>query len=140
MAQECGARVCARAIVYAWRKSVAHQCVLVRHDCILMAQECGAKVWASLAPSGYCRVKIRWGKSIRWITEQVGVLQRHTLMCTHWPLVYTHSMPYGVASISRPLKIIGLFCKRALSHRLYSAKDAYNFKEPTSRSHPIVEG
>jgi len=30
---------------------------------------------------------------------------------------------YGVASISRLLKIIGLFCKRALQKRLYSAKE-----------------
>jgi len=36
------------------------------------------------------------------------------------------------------LKIIGLFCKRALLKRLYSAKESYNFKEPTDRSHPIA--
>ena len=33
--------------------------------------------------------------------------------------------------------MIGLFCKRALQKRLYSAKETYNFKEPTNRSHPI---
>jgi len=44
---------------------------------------------------------------------------------------------YGVASISRLLKIIGLSCKRALQKRLYSAKETYNFKEPTNRSHLI---
>ena len=37
-----------------------------------------------------------------------------------------------------PLKMIGLFCKRALSKRLYSAKDTCNFKEPTNRSHTII--
>ena len=37
----------------------------------------------------------------------------------------------------RHSKIIGLFCKRALLKRLYSAKKTYNFKEPTDRSHPI---
>ena len=47
----------------------------------------------------------------------------------------THT--YGVATISRLLKIIGLFCKRALWKRLYSAKETCNFKEPTNRSHPI---
>ena len=46
---------------------------------------------------------------------------------------------YGVAAISRLLKIIGLFCKRALHKSLYSAKETYNFKEPTSRSHPIYD-
>ena len=45
---------------------------------------------------------------------------------------------YGLATISRLLKIIGLFCKKTLSKRLYSAKETYNFKEPTNRSHPIV--
>ena len=45
---------------------------------------------------------------------------------------------YGVATISRLHKIICLFCKRALLKRLYSAKETYNFKEPTNRSHPIA--
>jgi len=45
---------------------------------------------------------------------------------------------YGVATISRLLKIIGLFCKRALEKRRYSAKETYHFKEPTTRSHPIL--
>ena len=45
---------------------------------------------------------------------------------------------YGVATISRLPKIIGLFCKRALKKRRYSAKETYNFKEPTNRSHPIL--
>ena len=31
-------------------------------------------------------------------------------------------------------KIIRLFCKRALPKRRYSAKETYNFKEPTNRS------
>ena len=48
-------------------------------------------------------------------------------------------MKYVVASISRLLKITGLFCKRALSKRLYPAKETYDFKEPTNRSHSIVE-
>jgi len=45
-----------------------------------------------------------------------------------------HGAWYGVA---RNLKSIGLFCKRALSNRRYSAKETYDFKEPTNRSHPI---
>jgi len=44
-----------------------------------------------------------------------------------------------VATISRLLKIIGLFYKRALQKRLYSAKETYNFEEPTNRSHPIPQ-
>jgi len=44
---------------------------------------------------------------------------------------------YGVAIISRLLKITCLFCKRALYKRRYSAKETYNFEEPTNCSHPI---
>ena len=47
------------------------------------------------------------------------------------------SYSYGVATASRLLKIIVLFCKRALWNRPYSAKETYNLKEPTNRSHPI---
>jgi len=36
------------------------------------------------------------------------------------------------------LKNIGLFCKRALEKRRYSAKETYHFKEPTNRSLLIV--
>jgi len=46
---------------------------------------------------------------------------------------------YGVATTSRLLKIISLFCKRALQKRLYSAKETYNLKEPTKDSHPICQ-
>ena len=46
---------------------------------------------------------------------------------------------YGVALVSRIDKIIGLFCKRALQKRQYSAKETYNFIDPTHRSHPIPE-
>jgi len=39
---------------------------------------------------------------------------------------------------SRLLKIIGLFCKRALQKRLYSAKETYDFKVPTNCSYRIL--
>ena len=42
-----------------------------------------------------------------------------------------------VATISMLLKIISHFCKRALSKKLYSAQETYNFEEPTNRSHRI---
>jgi len=45
---------------------------------------------------------------------------------------------YGVATISRLPKIIGLFCKRAPQKSLYSAKETCNFTEPTHRSHPMT--
>ena len=49
----------------------------------------------------------------------------------------TNTQKYGVASTSRLLKIISLFCKRALQKRRYSAKETCNFKEPTNRSHHL---
>ena len=53
------------------------------------------------------------------------------------PVTHMKVSSYGVATISSLAKIIGLFCKRALEKRLYSAKETYIFKEPTNRSHPI---
>jgi len=48
-----------------------------------------------------------------------------------------YTLQYGVATISRLLKIKGLVCKRALGKRLYSAKETINFKETTNLRHPI---
>jgi len=48
-------------------------------------------------------------------------------------LIYT----YGVATISRMLKNIGLFCKKDLQKRPIFCKETYIFKHPTHRSHPI---
>jgi len=45
---------------------------------------------------------------------------------------------YGVATISRMLKNIGLFCKRDLQKRPIFCKETYIFKHPTNRSHPIL--
>jgi len=45
---------------------------------------------------------------------------------------------YGVASVGRIDKIIGLFGKRALLKRQYSAKETHNFIDPTDHSHPIL--
>ena len=42
-----------------------------------------------------------------------------------------------MASVSRYDKFKGLFCKRALYKRRYSAKATYNLVDPTNRSHPI---
>ena len=43
---------------------------------------------------------------------------------------------YGVVTISRLLKIIGLFCKRDLQKRPYSAQETCYYMEPANRSHP----
>ena len=64
-------------------------------------------------------------------------LPRHTYEQFHAAHMKESCLTYGVATISRLLKFVSLFCKWALQKRLYSAKETYNFKEPTSRSHPI---
>ena len=47
---------------------------------------------------------------------------------------------YGVATISRLLKVIGLFCQRAQEKRLYSANETYNLKEPIDRhGTPVIQ-
>ena len=67
---------------------------------------------------------------------QIPNIYMYTRLTRLVSLVYMYTK-YGVATISRLLKMIGLFCKRALQKRRYSAKETYNFKEPTNRSHPI---
>jgi len=44
---------------------------------------------------------------------------------------------YGVVTISRLLKSIGLFCRTSSLWQGSFAKETYNLKEPTSRSYPI---
>ena len=44
---------------------------------------------------------------------------------------------YGVATISRLLEIIGLFCSISSLLQGSFARETYDFKEPTTRSHPI---
>jgi len=46
---------------------------------------------------------------------------------------------YGVASINRMLKNIGLFCKIDLQKRPIFCKETYIFKRPMDRGHPIAE-
>jgi len=62
----------------------------------------------------------------------------HTYEWVMWFVWMSHAKTwYGVATTSRLLKIIGLFCKRTQPKRRYSAKETCNLKDPTNRSHPI---
>ena len=52
---------------------------------------------------------------------------------------YTRSIiHYGLATVNRLLKIISLFCRIPSLLQGSFAKETYNFKEPTNRSHPTV--
>jgi len=69
-------------------------------------------------------------------------IHTHPFTCMHIctrPYVYfnIHHSQYGVATISRLLKIVGLFCRISSLLQGSFAKETYNFKEPTNRSHPI---
>jgi len=48
------------------------------------------------------------------------------------------SFAYGVATISRLLKIISLFCRIQSLLQGSFPVETYNFTEPTNRSHPIT--
>jgi len=50
---------------------------------------------------------------------------------------WCRSACYGVATMSRRLKITGLFCRISSLFWGSFAKETHNFKEPTNRSHPI---
>jgi len=52
-------------------------------------------------------------------------------------VMYHFFQYYEIATISRLLKIIGLFCRIKSLLQGAFAKETYNFKEPTNRSHPI---
>jgi len=72
-----------------------------------------------------------------WIMRVTG--RMHMCDTKHSYVWYTmHSYVwYGVATISKLLKIIGLFCR--ISSLLWGsfAKETYNCKEPTNRRYPI---
>ena len=108
------------------------QCVAVCcsvSQCFFMAQpsagdccEGGDRLWMSHGT----HVNHSWN-TYEWVMSHI------------WMSHATHvNESYGVATMSRRLKIISLFCKRALLKRRYSAKETYHFKEPTNRSHPII--
>jgi len=86
-------------------------------DCIPLRMTTNSSVCTYICICVYIHTYV-WNKNCRWCPVSI----------------YT----YGVALASRIDKKIGLFCKRALQKRRYSAKETYDFIEPTDRSHPIV--
>ena len=65
--------------------------------------------------------------------SRAAMILRDAIICN----ARRNELRYGLATISRLLKIVGLFRKVALQKRLYSAKETYHFQDPTNRSHPI---
>jgi len=71
----------------------------------------------------------------RAMTHSQGMC--HICMCHDSFIWYDTHMLLNRA-LNSSFKITGLFCKRALQKRLYSAKETCNFQEPTNHSHPIA--
>jgi len=69
-----------------------------------------------------------------WISH---VKQMNKLWKFVWKIYQWVWKIYVVAMISRLPKIIGLFCSISSLLQVSFAKETYNLKEPTSRSHPI---
>ena len=83
-------------------------------------------------------VTYEWGMS--HMNESCHVSRRLApprVLQVHFTSVSVNQARYGVATISRPLEIIGLFCRIQSLLKGSFAKETYNFKESTHRSHPI---
>jgi len=90
-----------------------------------------------------CYHRFRWYMTHLSIICKCDVTHMSVALCCHRPKCHITLLSiesgYAVATICRLLQFIGLFCKRALWKRRYFAKETYNFKEPTNRSHPISQ-
>jgi len=138
--------VCIRVCVYVWLhgaqfcqpgicehvRACGHTSVCVffwQYVCVCACFYFGICVWVWTSVHVRMRVRVcvrkfrQFGWSDAYVKETILTCD---LACS-----------YGVATCSRLHKAIGLFCKRARWKRRYSAKETYNFKEPTNRRHPI---
>jgi len=90
-----------------------------------------------------CDVMHMRGGHRGWRHHICAVVTRTNAWSCVWMscVIYTNQgTPFGgVATNSRLLKIIGLFAEYRSLLKGSFAKESYNFKEPTNRSHPIVD-
>jgi len=94
------------------------------------------------------RVIMRWLRLVGSLKLQVSfakepynrddILQKRPIILRSLLIVATPYVTLAQATIRRIDSIVGLFCKRALYKRLYSAKETYNLINPTNCSHPIA--
>jgi len=116
------------------KKQIVHQLL-----CIRSQRRSDLKIFGSPDSPSFPGNSFEW-RGLRLLTFKIfGTPAKTCLICTGIPMknllgilavVITLSpiswvcgMCYGVATISRLLRIIGLFCKRALYKRRYSAKE-----------------
>jgi len=109
-------------------------CVCVSSEYVKRQSDGVANKWARKVNGERCAKKKTF--STRSFVKPELIIGHDLLLFSHELLLFSH-YGYGVAMISRLLKIIGLLC------RIYSllqgsfATATYNLKEPTNRSHPI---
>ena len=89
--------------------------------------------WQAMPCLSPYRLSITWQAT--WLSISPVYQMTSYPLCHHIPCL----SPYPLASASRIDNIIGLFCKRALYKKQYSAKKTYNCIDPTDRSHPILQ-
>ena len=88
------------------------------------------------------RLVLNW-KFLEIVSRFCATLSAIGCMCVYAYVCVTRStntsqcMVYGVATISRHLKIMGLFCRISSLSQSSFAKETCHFKEPTNRSHPV---
>ena len=78
-------------------------------------------------------VRTWWSSKLK-LRISLSTRQSRSLLCFK---NCQNSSRYGVATVSRIDKIIGLFCRIASVFQGSFAKETYNFMDPTSQSHPI---
>jgi len=83
-----------------------------------------------------------WNSASTACLDMCNTLQHTATHCNTLQFLSRHvpdrqCQHYGVATISRLLKIIGLFCRILSLLQVSFAKETYNFEEPTNRCHPI---
>jgi len=99
------------------------------------ASDITSDTWMSHVPREW--VMTRWHHTRDRALHPTWLEKHETCVMSHKNESRLFFNGYGVAAISRLLKITGLFCKRALQKRQYSAKETNHLKEP-DRSHPIL--
>jgi len=117
------------------RRFLSENLLTTNSMCIALAH-----LWTTFYSQRYIHISIHSGACVsiparKSLHHELDVHRTRSLVdyFFEFPEVYVH----GVATISRLLQIIGLFCKRVLQKRPIFPKERYNFKEPTNRSHSV---
>ena len=103
----------------------------MRHMCVEYKCVAIAWSWCHSAQVRQIRQTCVWKSYVRMKIFHTCINKLDIFALSIW------SKSYGVATISRLLKIIRLFCRISSLLQGSCEKETYNFEEPTHRSHPI---